>query len=263
MKLHIACIQMDIQFGHPEENYKHVEIKVKEACEVQPYPDIIVLPEMWTTGYDLDNLSSTADVKGEKTIAFLKNLAKQYQVHIVGGSVATKRDEEYFNTMISIDKNGELLQEYHKMHLFKLMDEHKFLSAGEEKGSFVINGEKVAGMICYDIRFPEWFRAHTLNGTKAIFVVAEWPKPRVDHWQTLLRARAIENQCYVIACNRVGQDPNNRFAGHSMIIDPWGEVLKSGTEEEEIVTATIDLSEVDRVRKTIPVFDDRKPEFYT
>lgn len=118
-------------------------------------------------------------------------------------------------------------------------------------------------MICYDIRFPEWIRAHTTKGAEAIFVVAEWPEPRLAHWRSLLIARAIENQCYVIACNRVGNDANNIFAGHSMIIDPWGEIIAEAGEKEEILTASINLDKVTEVRKTIPIFADRKPEYYT
>ena len=117
-------------------------------------------------------------------------------------------------------------------------------------------------MICYDIRFPEWVRTHTAEGAEALFVVAEWPLARLAHWRALLIARAIENQCYVIACNRSGSDPDNVFAGHSMIIDPWGEVLAEGSETEEILHAEIDLDKVKEVRSMIPIFTDRKPDFY-
>ncbi len=117
-------------------------------------------------------------------------------------------------------------------------------------------------MICYDIRFPEWIRSHTAEGAEAIFVVAEWPLSRLTHWRTLLTARAIENQCYVIACNRAGSDPNNTFAGHSIIIDPWGEIIAEAGEGQEILHGEINLSIVEEVRKGIPIFDDRRPEFY-
>ncbi|WP_433957662.1 carbon-nitrogen family hydrolase [Cytobacillus horneckiae] len=262
MKMKVACLQMDISFGKPSENYKAVEDFIHEVCQSEAKPDIIVLPEMWTTGYDLTNLNHSADHEGIETVEFLKQLALKYHVHIVGGSVATKANEQLLNTMISVDKKGTHVQNYGKLHLFKLMDEHKYLAAGSEKGSFILDGEKLAGVICYDIRFPEWIRAHVLEGAKAVFVVAEWPSQRLDHWRTLLQARAIENQCFIIACNRVGSDPNNDFAGHSMIIDPWGKILAEGGDRKESVEAVIDLSEVDKVREIIPIFSDRKPEYY-
>jgi predicted amidohydrolase len=120
----------------------------------------------------------------------------------------------------------------------------------------------MAGLICYDIRFPEWVRKHVLSGAKILFVSAEWPVQRIDHWKVLLRARAIENQCYVAACNRVGYDPDNTFGGSSLIIDPWGEILAEGSLQEELVTAVVNLDTVDEVRKQIPIFDDRLPDFY-
>jgi predicted amidohydrolase len=142
------------------------------------------------------------------------------------------------------------------------MDEHLYLAAGDEKGLFNLEDRKFAGVICYDIRFPEWIRAHTSEGAEALFVVAEWPAARLEHWRALLIARAIENQCYVIACNRSGHDPNNEFAGHSMIIDPWGEVIAEAGDNEEILSAEIELDLVKEIRKQIPIFTDRKPEFY-
>jgi predicted amidohydrolase len=142
------------------------------------------------------------------------------------------------------------------------MDEHHYLTAGTVKGLFAREGIKSAGVICYDIRFPEWIRAHTTQGAEVLFVVAEWPLPRLNHWRTLLTSRAIENQCYVVACNRAGSDLNNVFAGHSMIIDPWGTIIAEGDEQAGSISAAIDVETVNQVRSQIPVFDDRLPEFY-
>ena len=160
------------------------------------------------------------------------------------------------------DKNGDQAGIYSKLHLFKLMDEHLYLAAGKEKGLFSLDDHKFAGLICYDIRFPEWVRAHALHGVEAMFIVAEWPIQRLEHWRALLIARAIENQCFVIACNRAGSDPNNKFAGHSMVIGPWGDVIAEGGEGEEILLAEIDLDEVKEARGKIPIFADRRPELY-
>ncbi|WP_174733706.1 carbon-nitrogen family hydrolase [Mesobacillus harenae] len=260
MKLKIALLQMDIAFGSPEANYQEAEKLIQQASSENP--DIIVLPELWTTGYDLENLTKTADPNAEKAITFLRAAAERTGSHFVGGSIANLTESGIKNTLLVVDKNGSFIHEYSKLHLFKLMDEHHYLSAGDKKGLFNLNGRKFAGMICYDIRFPEWIRSHTSRGAEALFVVAEWPLARLEHWRALLISRAIENQSFVIACNRAGSDPKNQFAGHSLVIDPWGEVIAEAGEQQEILTAEIDLDKVQEVRKMIPIFEDRRPEFY-
>ncbi|MED4015013.1 carbon-nitrogen family hydrolase [Sutcliffiella cohnii] len=261
MSWKVACIQFDITFGSPQENVKKVEKLIMET--VQKYsPKIIVLPELWTTGYDLTRLDEIGDNNGDTTKKTLQMLAKKHNVHIVGGSVAKNTSKGTYNTMYTVNDEGDIVGEYSKLHLFQLMDEHLYLQPGKNDGLFQLDGETCAGVICYDIRFPEWIRTHTTGGAKVVFVVAEWPLPRLEHWRALLIARAIENQCYVVAANRVGKDPNNVFAGHSMIIDPWGEVLAEGLEDEAIVVSDIDLEKVEKVRKQIPIFEDRKPSYY-
>jgi len=251
---------MDIAFGNPNKNYQNAEKLIEEAMTEKP--DIIVLPELWTTGYDLTRLEQIADKDAVTTIRFLRNTAMKYQVHFVGGSVANQGEKGVKNTLLIINKKGELVHSYSKLHLFKLMDEHLYLEAGDQEGLFELEGLTFSGVICYDIRFPEWIRTHTAKGAEALFVVAEWPAARLTHWRALLIARAIENQCFVIACNRSGSDPKNEFAGHSMIIDPWGEVIAEASANEEIMTAEIELDLVKDIRKQIPIFKDRRPDFY-
>ncbi|WP_112179632.1 MULTISPECIES: carbon-nitrogen family hydrolase [Paraliobacillus] len=260
MTLSIALFQIDIIFGDPEANQKNVRNFFKEIDEKKV--DVIVLPELWTTGYDLTRLDEIADPNAEGSIAFLSELAQKYQVNIVGGSVAKQTDKGVTNNMLIINRDGKLLKEYEKAHLFRLMNEEKHLIEGKTNGSFELENESSAGVICYDIRFPEWIRTHMLNGAKMLFVVAEWPLARIDHWKALLMSRAIENQCFVIACNRVGLDPNNQFGGHSMIIGPWGEMIMDAGEVEGIYYGEINLKDVDKVRDTIPVFSDRRPDMY-
>lgn len=260
MKWNIACVQMDIAFGNRQKNYETVEKMIEQA--IQSKPDVIVLPELWTTGYDLTRLAEIGDVEANDARQFLCSLAKKHQVHLVAGSVDKKTEEGIFNTMLIITKEGKCIKQYDKLHLFKLMDEHLYLQPGKENGLFTLDDISCAGFICYDIRFPEWLRAHTAKGAEIIFVSAEWPKPRLDHWRSLLISRAIENQAYVVAVNRSGSDLNNVFAGHSMIIDPWGAVISEAGEDIEILTGTLDLAKVSEVRGRIPVFSDRRPEFY-
>lgn len=256
----IGCIQLNVGFGKVEENFARAEDKIREATKQGA--EIIVLPEMWNTGYALEKLPELADVDGERSKAFLSDLAKELGVHIVGGSVSTKKGDKFYNTMYTFDKNGELVGEYNKAHLFRLMDEHLYLEAGDEMNRFALGDIEAAGVICYDIRFPEWLRAHALEGAKVLFVPAQWPTPRIDHWKTLLQARAIENQCFVIAVNRISRKVEN-FNGQSMIIQPWGEVLWVGAEDEEVAVIDVDFSIVDEVRGRIPVYDDRRPGLYS
>ncbi len=256
----VACVQMDIRFGNPEENFLQVEKRIREAASLGG--EIIVLPEMWNTAYALNELDELADKEGRKTKQLLTKLAKELHVHIIGGSVSTKRGESYYNTMYVVNKEGEVISQYDKAHLFNLMNEHLFLEAGNEKNLFSIQGAQMAGVICYDLRFPEWFRTHALAGAKVIFVPAQWPSKRVDHWRTLLQARAIENQCYIVAVNRVGEDPDNEYNGHSMVVSPWGEVLWTAIDTEEIGIVELDMSVIEDIRKRMSVFQDRREELY-
>lgn len=256
----IANIQLDVAFGNPSENYRRVENFIETVSNHRP--DIIVLPELWTTGYDLTRLAEISDDYAKTALSFLKDQAKKYNVSFVGGSVPKKTSKGIYNTLLIVDQNGNEIHQYSKLHLFKLMSEHKYLSPGNTNGLFELNSELFAGFICYDIRFPEWIRTHTVKGAKAIFVVAEWPAQRLSHWRAILVARAIENQCYVIACNRAGSDDSNLFAGHSMIIDPWGEIIAEADGNEGVLMGEIELNKVTEVRKTIPIFEDRRPEFY-
>ncbi|MBD0380525.1 carbon-nitrogen family hydrolase [Paenibacillus sp. WST5] len=253
---------MDIAIGEPDTNYTRLEQLLNEAVSADVKPDVIVFPEMWNTGYALTEIHDLADKDGARTKAFLTDFAQRHHVNIIGGSIADKRGDQVLNTVYAFDRQGREIAEYSKIHLFRLMDEEKFLQSGDQLGRFELEGVPAGAMICYDIRFPELARKLALDGARILFVPAEWPHPRLHHWRTLLMARAIENQMYVVSCNRVGTSGTTNFFGHSMVIDPWGEVLVEGDEGEAILRATIDLSEVVRVRGKIPVFEDRRPHLY-
>ncbi|WP_339215043.1 carbon-nitrogen family hydrolase [Solibacillus sp. FSL W8-0372] len=255
----IGCIQLNVGFGKVDENYERAEKFIREAAAGGA--EIIVLPEMWNTGYALEKLDELSDVNGERTKVFLSGLAKELAIHIVGGSVSVKRDDKFYNTMYTYNRDGELVGEYSKVHLFRLMDEHLYLESGNEMNRFALGELEAGGVICYDIRFPEWLRTHALDGAKVLFVPAQWPTPRIDHWKILLQARAIENQCFVVAVNRIARKVEN-FNGQSMIIGPWGEVLWTGAEDEELAIIDVDFSNVEEVRGRIPVYEDRRPGLY-
>lgn len=228
--------------------------------------DVVVLPEMWTSGYDLPNIHDYADNNLEPTFSILSELAKQYEVNIVAGSVPNIKDSNgVYNTAFVINTQGELVHEYSKMHLVPMLDEPEYLKAGNESvKTFKLNGENAGLAICYDLRFPELFRDLTMSGAKVIFIVAEWPIERTDHWLTLLKARAIESQCYIVAANIVGTQSNQTtFAGHSIIINPFGEVLtEASSDEETVISADLDLDYIEKIRQDIPIFDSRRKDLY-
>lgn len=260
--MRVALLQMHIEAGRPEVNFSKLEGMLQAAVNRVAKPDVIVFPEMWNTGYALDVIGDIADEEGERTRAMMAEFSRRHAVNIVAGSIAEKRDAGVFNTIRVFDRSGDEAGDYDKIHLFRLMDEEKHLQPGGKIGRTTLDGESAGLMICYDIRFPELARTLALQGAKLLIVPAEWPNPRLYHWRTLLTARAIENQMYVIACNRIGVSGSTSFFGHSMVIDPWGEVIAEAGGEETVLTADIDLSLVDEVRGRIPVFEDRRPALY-
>ncbi|WP_019412601.1 carbon-nitrogen family hydrolase [Paenisporosarcina sp. TG20] len=256
----IACIQLDVAFADPEKNFRNVQTLIEKV--VKEGAELVVLPEMWNTAYALTELERLADLEGQRTKKFLSDLARKHHIYIVGGSVSTKKGDHFYNTMYVYANDGKFVSEYDKAHLFRLMDEHLYLQAGNKENVFSLGSIQAGGVICYDLRFPEWLRAHALAGAKVLFIPAQWPDTRIDHWKILLQARAIENQCFVIAVNRTGSDPKNHFNGQSMIIAPWGKVLWTGTEQEEYALIDVDFSQVEEVRTHIPVYEDRRPALY-
>ncbi|GAA4710474.1 carbon-nitrogen family hydrolase [Brevibacillus fulvus] len=261
-KWNAALLQFDVSFGKPEENREKVRKLVERLAESEQQPDVVLLPELWDTAYDLQRLDEIADENGEQAKALLSWAARKLHSFVVGGSIAERIGDQVYNTTYVFDREGQQVGRYSKIHLFRLMDEEKYLSAGEQPGIYELDGHKVSSVICYDIRFPEWIRTYSLQGANVLFVCAQWPHPRLNHWRQLLIARAIENQMFVVACNRVGEDVNNTFCGHSMVINPWGEVLAEGLQQEEIIFAELDLSLAEEVRGKIPVFADRRPTLY-
>jgi len=260
--LRIALVQMNIEAGNTEANYANMKARLEEAVSIAPKPDIIVLPEMWNTGYALTEIRELADPNASRTKAFFSEFCRTHEIVVIAGSIAELRGDSVTNTLYIFDRTGAEIAEYSKIHLFQLMNEHLHLAAGDTPGAFELEGVSAAAMICYDIRFPELARKLALSGAKILFVPAEWPHPRLHHWRTLLQARAIENQMFVVSCNTVGESGGSNFFGHSMVIDPWGEVVAEAAEKETILVAEIDLDLVDEVRGRIPVFADRRPNIY-
>lgn len=258
----IALIQMDIQIGEPDVNFKRVSELLDQAVSNHPKPDLIMLPEMWNTGYALEQITDLADLQGQRTEALFSSFCKKHKVLVVAGSVAETSEKGVRNTTYVFDRTGQRIADYSKMHLFRLMDEEKYLIAGNQLVTAELDELKSGFTICYDIRFPEMLRSLALKGVEMLFVPAEWPNPRLEHWRTLLIARAIENQMFVIACNRVGESKGTSFFGHSMVVGPWGEIIFEADDKEGIYHTSINTDQVNEVRQRIPVFEDRRPDLY-
>lgn len=259
----IAVYQMELIPGSPQENREKVSRWVESQVK-EDLPDIIVLPEMWTTSYVLEQLDLIADESSEPTKSFLSDLAKKHQINIVGGSIANKVNDKIYNTSLILDRNGDLVHEYSKIHLVPMLNEPAYLTGGEETvQTFELDGIRMGVIICYDLRFPELARKLALDGAQVLFIPAEWPKPRTNHWVNLQIARAIENQMYVISSNNVGSLEGVEYTGASLIVDPWGEVLAKGSENyEETLRGNVNPEKVLEVRRNVPVFESRVPDLY-
>lgn len=256
MKIKVAAIQSDIAFGDISENEKRITAALREAAGAGV--DIAVLPELWNSGYDLENLDNLAQKEKGSSMTLLKALAKECKMNIVGGSLAEKRDSGIYNMTPLINRKGIITEKYRKVHLFPLvLEEQRYFTAGDSWGIGEADDIPLGLMLCYDLRFPEFCRNIVLRGAKVVFVPAEWPKERIAHWRVLLQSRAIENQVFVVGVNRVGRDDTSVYNGHSLIIDPYGNVLAEGSQEEEIIYAELDLSQVDEFRKKIPTITNR------
>jgi omega-amidase len=262
MFLTIALLQMNVVAGQPQVNLARVQMGVQQAAEAAA--DLVVLPELWASGYDLAHAAQHADVLGTGLFAQMAALAQTYSLHLAG-SLLERRGEGFFNTAVLYGPGGDLAGHYSKVHLFRLMDEHQYLQAGNAMPLFDLPWGRTALAICYDLRFPEIFRHYAQAGAALVVVPAQWPVHRIEHWRTLVRARAIENQTIVAACNRVGQDSDHDapFGGCSVICDAWGRVVVEGDgNREALLTGRVDFATVAQARSLIPVFEDRRPDLY-
>lgn len=245
----VTIIQSSIIWEDIDKNLKHFSNKINSIKE---YTDLIVLPEMFATGFSMkpEKFASSENIQ----IEWLRNQAKKKDAILVAGIITNKKDI-FFNSLIWMQPNGEY-SVYNKKHLFSFAGENKHYTAGNSFLITKIKDWRIRPLICYDLRFPVWSR--NKNDYDILIYIANWPERRKDAWKTLLKARAIENQCYVIGVNRIGNDDNNIYhSGDSAIIDPKGNIIsKTKAHEEKVETISLNLEELNIFKKKFPVEKD-------
>ena len=247
------AVQLDIEWENKPANFARVR-QLLEAARPQPN-SLIVLPEMFSTGFSM-NVAAVKEGGDRPAEHFLAEIAKAYRSCVIGGVVNLGPDGRGVNQALALDPQGQSLARYTKIQPFTLGEEAKHYAAGREIALFEWHGLKIAPLVCYDLRFPELFRSAVRKHAQVMAVIANWPAKRVEHWITLLKARAIENQAYVIGVNRVGADPKLTYPGRSLIVDPHGDVLADAGDEETVISAPIDGSVVDSWRRDFPALRD-------
>lgn len=224
-----------------------------------PTSDLILLPEIWPSGFFcFDQYRAEAEEVNGPTVRAFQKRAKDRECYILMGSFVEKEGEKYYNTSLLLDPGGRMISRYRKIHLFGYRsEEKKILAPGRELAVQDMPWGKTGLSTCYDLRFPEFFRKMTDVGAKFFLVVSAWPQVRLNAWTLFNRARAHENLAYLISCNCAGSNNGERYAGHSMIVDPLGDIIAEGGEGECFVSAEIDPDLVDATRKDFPALDDR------
>lgn len=265
MKLTVSIAQISVKQSDPEANLRKGEALIAEAARRKS--DIIAFPEMWTTGFGWEYNERTAR-DHEKVLERIAGLSRRYKIWINGSMLSLNEKGQPSNTSMLLDPSGNIAGTYRKIHLFSMIHEDKHLAAGSSLCITDTPWGLTALAVCYDIRFPELFRAYALKGAKIVFLSMAFPHPKLEHLKVLARARAIENQMYVIETNQVGSEdlgPGGKveYCGNSVIVDPWGRtVIEAGQTDEELLTATIDMDRVDEIRSKMSVLKDRRPELY-
>jgi predicted amidohydrolase len=255
--LKAAAIQFTIRLGDIDANVAHVRKALtrvaREGCK------LAVLPEMWSTGFAYRELNELAR-RTPETVEEMGRLSWEHDLVLVG-SLPEPDGDRVCNTAYVLDR-GRLAGKYRKIHLFSLMNEDRNISGGDRWLVVDTSAGRLGVFICYDLRFPELARRLACEGAEVLVVPGEWPKPREEHWRTLLKARAIENQLFVVAANCCGVVGKLDFFGSSLVVGPKGELLAEGGYETAELTASLDFAEMEKWRQQITCFPDRKPEYY-
>lgn len=248
--LRIAVFQFDLAWENPEANRTKIDEWLQKANRKM---DVVFLPEMFTTGFSM-NVAELAEPMDGETITWMKDRCAEHQLAMCG-SLIIKENDRFFNRLVFVEPSGEI-QHYNKRHLFTMAGEESHFQQGMERLIVTYNGWRICPLICYDLRFPVW--ARNRNEYDVLVYSANWPESRTEVWNTLLKARAIENQAYVVGANRVGVDGSHiLYSGNSQLIDPKGTQLSAIADHHKgIVFAGFSHSELTEFRKKFPVLDD-------
>jgi predicted amidohydrolase len=246
--INVTLIQSDIIWEDRISNLKKYQEKINQIEST----DLIILPEMFTTGFSMSPKSISENMNGE-TIQWMKQNAHKMNSAICG-SIIIEEDSKYFNRFIWVNPDGSI-HHYDKRHLFSFAGENENYTPGNEKIIIEYKGWKICPLICYDLRFPVWSR--NSEDYDLLIYVANWPDKRKSAWKSLLTARAIENQCYVIGVNRVGEDSKNYYSGDSSLINALGETLYTNSHIEEIYSNTISKYDLNKIRTQLPFLNDK------
>jgi predicted amidohydrolase len=255
----VSAAQIEVNLGQPRENVARARRLI--AAAKADGAELVLLPELWSSGYALPQAGEFGSAIDAGVFSDVSAMAQDHGIFVCGSLIEASAGR-FFNTQVIYGPDGKLVASYQKTHLFRGMDEDKFLSAGDRLITASLPWTKAGLAICYDLRFPQMFRSYSSLGTELFLISAEWPQPRLDHWRALLVARAIENQSFVVACNCVGENSQDRFGGHSMVVDPWGKILAEAGDQEELISADLDFSLVANLRCRYPVLADQRPELY-
>lgn len=251
----VYAVQHDITWEDKASNFDKVGTFLES---VQPLPgSLIVLPEMFATGFSKD-LSKTRETSQRETEHFLKVIAQEYQCWVIGGLVGEGSDGRGRNEALVIDRHGNEVIRYVKIQPFTGGDEHLVHEAGSEVVTFELGGLTIAPLICYDLRFPELARDAVTKGADTLVYIASWPIKRAQHWVTLLQARAIENQAWVVGVNRCGADPNFTYPGRTLVVDPHGCIVADAADREGVLEAELSPAVVRSWRADFPALRDMR-----
>lgn len=261
--MRIAAAQISCTLGDLQANLDKIQEFAARARKADA--GVVVFPEMVDTGYAMPVIQKHATTWSDGAVPELQKIAKALSIAIVCG-VSEKEGSLIYNSQVFVDANGEVRAKYRKTHLFAHapIAEDKCFSPGNKLTSFVIGGLRLGLSICYDLRFPEVYRTLAVENDVNVFIISSaWPFPRVEHFRTLAIARAIENQSYVVAANRVGRDDGVTFCGSSAIIDPYGVLIAAASaDREELVCSEISQEILQSVRNRMSVFAHRRPGLY-
>ena len=249
--LKITIFQAYLFWENVDKNLQNISLRL--SMGVKEKTDLIVLPEMFNTGFSMNAAALAEEMEG-KTMRWMAQSAAKYDC-VITGSLIIKENGKYFNRMIWMLPTGEY-QQYDKWHLFGMGEEDKTYTAGREKVIVELKGWKIRLAICYDLRFPVYLRNND-SAYDILLLIASWPDKRIAHWKALIPARAIENQSYVIAVNRVGHDGKEVYhSGHSMCIDAYGNTVYYKPEDEDLYTFSINYEDMIKIRKSFPFLKD-------